>query len=107
MKFAKRVVLGAVVVAGVFGVGAGQASGEPASSLDCSFIDPDLGGRVVMTSSGQFLVNCWEHTAGGAAPTGGSAELVDCSEALEMPMAQGISVTTPQGNVYVNCHVHF
>ena len=103
----RRVVLGAVVAAGAFGVGVGQASGEGASSVDCSFIDPALGGRLVFTANGQLLANCWEHAVGGAEPTGGSAELTDCSEALQMPGAEGVAVTTPQGNVYINCHVHF
>lgn len=83
----------------------GQGSG--ATAVDCSAVDPQLGGKIIMTPSGKMLGNCWEHTSGGQGSEGGSATIVDCEEALGTPGAKGIQLITPTGGVYTNCHVHF
>lgn len=83
----------------------GQSPG--ATTMDCSAVSPELGGKIIMTPSGGVLGNCWEHTPGGRGSGGGSATTVDCEEALGTPGAKGIQVTTPTGGVYTNCHVHF
>ena len=94
-----------VVVLGPTSPAFGQGSG--AMAMDCSAVNQNLGGRIVMTPSGKVLGNCWEHTSGGQGSGGGSATIVDCEEALGTPGAKGIQVTTPTGGVYTNCHVHF
>lgn len=95
----------AAVLLGSASAASGQGSG--AMAMECSAVDADLGGRIIMTPSGKVLGNCWEHTSGAQGSTGGSASIVDCQDALGTPGAKGIQVITPTGGVYTNCHVHF
>jgi hypothetical protein len=86
---------------------AAYADGNGAQTIDCSLIDPALGGTIVFNPSGNLLGNCHEHVQGGGGEgsTGGGATIVDCDEALA-PGTVGIQVITPSGGVYTNCHVH-
>lgn len=95
----------AAVLFGPVSAAFGQDSG--AMTLDCSTVDPDLAGKIIVTPSGRVLGNCSEHTPGGQGSEGGGAAIVDCEEAIGTPGAKGIQVITPTGGVYTNCHVHF
>ncbi len=100
----------ALLAAALLSAPAGPAlgQGEGARTIDCSMVNPQLGGRIVMTPSGNVLGNCYEHTRGTQTPaSGGGATLVDCSEALGQEGAIGIQVITPTGGVFTNCHLHF
>lgn len=98
-----RLGLVVAIAAAIVGIGAGPAPAQ-AAVIDCSRVFDGLQGRIVFTPSGNLLGNCFEHIEGGAAPTGGSATLIDCDERLGEG-AIGIQVVTPAGNLYTNCHV--
>lgn len=100
-----RLGLVAAVMGAVVGLSSPPAFSE-AVTIDCSIVQSDLGGTVVFTPNGQLLGNCWEHSMGEPGTgQGGTATIVDCGEALG-PDTVGIQVTTPNGGVYTNCHVH-
>ncbi len=99
----------ALLAATLLSASAGPAfgQGKGATTIECSQVFPELGGRIVITPDGDLLANCYEHTRGTETPAeGGGATLVDCSEALGQEGAIGIQVITSSGGVFTNCHLH-
>ena len=105
----RSMVLTAGVAAAAVGVTAGPASAQ-AATIDCSAIDPALGGVIVFTPSGNLNGNCFlhEHPEGPGGPAGGDgATVIPCEEFEEFgPGFQGNVVISPSGNVNVNCRLH-